>query len=322
MAEPHTDPSPRPAYWWRAVQLILLIALFVFIARAIAAEQDKLRVAASAITVNWPLVAGAGAIVLATYAALIQSWRVLMSGWGSSLSYAAAVRTWTIANLGRYIPGKVWSVGALVVLAQREGVNPVAATGAAVLGTLINIGAGFGVLAVTGSVVLDALGAGYRSLAWIGSALFVAGVVALPWVLPAILRVIAARRPSMRMPERDLPPHAIWMAAAINIASWAGYGAAFMLLSRALLPDVSGALAAFVAIWTASYLVGYLFLIAPGGIGAREGALVAAVLALGIAGAAEATILAAASRIGLIVLEVLPGLISLALAPKARRSRS
>lgn len=322
MADFDTDAAPRPAIWWRAVQLLLLLALFVFIARSMSEQQEKLRDAASAITVDWSLVAAASAIVLATYAALIQSWRVLMTGWGSSLSYSAAVRTWTIANLGRYIPGKVWSVGALVVLAQREGVSPVAATGAAVLGTLINIGAGFGVVAVTGSVVLDALGVGYRSVAWIGSALFVVGVVALPWVLPVVLRFIAARRPTLSMPERDLPHHAIWLAVAINIASWAGYGAAFMLLSRAILPDVSGALAAFVAIWTASYLVGYLFLIAPGGIGAREGALVAAFLALGLAGSAEAAILAAASRLWLIILEVLPGLVSLALAPKARRPRS
>jgi len=322
VADSPTDAAPRPALWWRAVQLFVLLALFVFIARAMGEQQDTLRVAASAITVNWSLVAAASAIVLGTYAALIQSWRVLMIGWGSTLSYPAAVRTWTIANLGRYIPGKVWSVGALVVLAQREGVSPVAATGAAVLGTVINIGAGFGVVAVTGSVVLDALGAGYRTVTWIGSALFIAGTVALPWILPVVLRFLAARRPSLRMPERDLPHHAIWLAVAINIASWVGYGAAFMLLSRALVPEMSGALAAFVAIWTASYLVGYLFLIAPGGIGAREGALIAALLALGLAGAAEAAILAAASRLWLIVLEVLPGLVCLALAPTARRPRS
>jgi len=322
VAESHTAANSRPALWWRAVQLLLLLALFAFIARAVVEQQDRLRAAASTITVNWMLVAAASTIVLATYAALIQSWRVLMTGWGSSLSYTAAVRTWTIANLGRYIPGKVWSVGALVVLAQREGVNPVAATGAAMLGTLINLGAGFGVVAVTGSVVLDALGTGYRTAAWIGSALFVVGIVALPWLLPVVLRFLAARRPAIRMPERELPHRAIWLAVGINIASWAGYGTAFMLLSRAVLPEVSGALPAFIAIWTASYLVGYLFLIAPGGIGAREGALVAAFLALGIAGSAEAAILAAASRLWLILLEVLPGLVCLALAPGARRPRS
>jgi glycosyltransferase 2 family protein len=322
MADGQASSSRKPAVWWRAMQLLLLLALFAFIARAITEQQDALRNATSALRVNWLLVAAASAIVLATYAGLIQSWRILMSGWGSSLSYTAAVRTWTIANLGRYIPGKVWSVGALVVLAQRDGVSPVAATGAAVLGTLINIGAGFGVVAVTGTVVLDALGVGYRAVAWVGSAGFVAGIIALPRMLPIILRLIAARRPSIRMPERNLPHAAIWLAVAINIASWAGYGTAFMLLSRALVPDISGALAAFVAIWTASYLVGYLFLIAPGGIGAREGALVAAFLALGIAGSAEAAILAAASRLWLIVLEVLPGLVSLALASGVRRPRS
>ncbi len=304
------------------MQTLLLLALFVFIARAVGEQQDALRKAAASLTVNWAFVAAASTIVLATYAVLIQSWRILMTGWGSSLSYGAAVRTWTIANLGRYIPGKVWSVGALVVLAQREGVNPVAATGAAMLGTLINIGAGFGVVALSGSVVLDALGPGYRTAAWIGSAAFVIGVVALPWLLPAVLRLLAARRPSLRMPERDLPHGAIWLAVAINVASWVGYGSAFMLLSHAVLPEVSGAVAAFIAIWTASYLAGYLFLVAPGGIGARETALVAALLTLGIAGSADAAILAAASRLWLIVLEVLPGLVSLALAPGARRPRS
>jgi uncharacterized membrane protein YbhN (UPF0104 family) len=134
--------------------------------------------------------------------------------------------------------------------------------------------------------------------------------------------LLATRRPSLRRPERDLPHGAIWLAVAINVASWVGYGSAFMLLSHAVLPEVRGAVAAFIAIWTASYLAGYLFLVAPGGIGARETALVAALLALGIAGSADAAILAAASRLWLIVLEVLPGLVSLALAPGARRPRS
>jgi len=314
-------PTGRP-WWWTALQLLLLGALFVFIAREVATQRAALRDAAAAIELRWHYIAAASAIVLATYAALIQSWRVLMSGWGSTISFGTAVRIWTIANLGRYIPGKVWSVGALVVLAQREGANSIAAAGAALLGTAINIGAGMGVVALSGTAVLNVLGAQYSLVAGVGSTLFVIGVLALPWLLPRLLALVASRRPGLEPPSRPLPNSAIWLSVTINVLSWVGYGAAFALLARGVLPDISGAMPTFVAIWTASYLVGYLFLVAPGGIGAREAALVGAMVALGVAVSAEAAVLAAVSRLWLIVLEVLPGLISLALAPAARKVRS
>lgn len=303
------------------LQLLLLGALFVFIASEVTTQRDALRAAAAAIELRWHYIAAASVIVLATYAALIQSWRVLMAGWGSSISFGAAVRIWTIANLGRYIPGKVWSVGALVVLAQREGANSIAAAGAALLGTAINIGAGMGVVALTGTAVLDTLGAQYGLIAGMSSVLFVIGVLSLPWMLPRLLAFAAKRRPSLEPPTRPLPSSAIWLSVTINVLSWVGYGGAFALLARGVLPDISGALPTFVAIWTASYLVGYLFLVAPGGIGARETALVGAMVALGVAVSAEAAVLAAASRLWLIVLEVLPGLLSLALAPTVRKVR-
>ncbi len=306
---------------WSALQFLLLGALLVLIAREVVTQADALRAIAASIKIRWWLILAASAIVLATYAALIQSWRLLMSGWGSSLAFWPAVRIWTIANLGRYVPGKVWSVGALVVLAQREGVSPVAATGAALLGTVINIGAGFGVVALTGASVLDALSPSYRWITWAGSMLFIAGVFALPTLLPRFVAWLSKWRPSLSPPSHELSRRAIWLAVLINCSSWIGYGAAFALLANAVFPDVGGALPTFIAIWTASYLVGYLVLIAPGGIGAREAALVGAMVALGLAVSAEATVLAAISRLWLIALEVAPGLISITFAPAVRRLR-
>ncbi len=316
------EVKPPRQIWWTALQFILLAVLLALIAREIVAQADELRATAADLTINWWLLAAASVIVLLTHAALIQSWRLLTTGWGSSLRFGAAVRIWTIANLGRYVPGKLWSVGALVVLAQREGVSPVASTGAAMIGTLLNIGAGFGVVALTGASVLDAISPSYRWIAWGGSGVFVAGVFALPYLLPRVLQWISRKRPTLSAPSQQLPNHTLWTATAINIASWFGYGLAFALLSRAVFPDIGGAIPTFVAIWTASYLVGYLALIAPGGIGFREGAMVAGFSVLGLAVSAEATVLAIVSRLWLTLLEVLPGLISLALSPAVKRVRS
>jgi hypothetical protein len=315
-------PKPPRQIWWTALQFILLATLLTFIARAVVTQADALRETAANLDINWWGVAAASSVVLLTYTALIQSWRLLVTGWGSALSFGAATRIWTIANLGRYVPGKVWSVGALVVLAQREGVSPVAATGAAMLGTLINIGAGFGVVVLCGASVLDAMSPSYRWLAWLGSGFFVVGVAALPYLLPSLVERLSRWRPQLQSPSRSLPNRTLWLAVLINVTSWLGYGLAFALLSRAVFPDIGGAIPTFVAIWTASYLVGYLVLIAPGGIGAREAALVAALVSLGLAVSAEATVLAAVSRLWLILLEVVPGLISLALTPALKRVRS
>ena len=308
--------------WWTLVQLALLAIVLLFIVAQLVEQQEQIRAAAASLEVKWGWVAASSGLVLLTYAALIQSWRLLMAGWGSTLGYGAAVRVWTIANLGRYVPGKVWSVGALVVLARREGVNPVAATGAALLGTLLNIGAGCGVIALSGDRVLDVLDPRYRVVTVVGSAGFIAGVIALPWLLPRLLKALARFRPQWEQPSRPLSPGVLWTAVAINCASWVGYGLAFLLFTRGVLPATSGALPAFVAIWTASYLVGYLTLIAPGGIGVRDAALTLALVALGLASSADAVVLVILSRLWLTALEVLPGLLSLLLAPAVRRASS
>ena len=68
---------------------------------------------------------------------------------GPALPLVTSVRLFMIANLGRYVPGKIWQIAGLAYLAKREGVPASVATGAAVLGqgvallaaTLIGLGA-------------------------------------------------------------------------------------------------------------------------------------------------------------------------------------
>ena len=65
---------------------------------------------------------------------------------------------------------------------------------------------------------------------------------------------------------------------------------------------------AALAVYTASYLIGFLAIFAPGGIGVREAALAGLLISLRLATPADAALLAAASRIWLTVVEILPGL--------------
>ncbi|WP_373058120.1 lysylphosphatidylglycerol synthase domain-containing protein [Gemmatimonas sp.] len=302
-----------------ALKFLLLLLTGVFIAWALHDQWTLMRASAREVKVEWRWIAAATVSVLAVYAMLIQSWRLLLRGWGSELAYLPALRIWTIANLGRWLPGKVWSVGALSVLAAREGVSGAAAAGAAVLGTLLNIGAGFGVVVITGAEGLDTVYPGFRTGALIATALFVAGVLALPLILPPVLRWFAVKR-GVPMADKQLTPTTLWLATAMNAASWLGYGVAFALFSRGVTPQISSDPALFIATFAASYLIGYLVIFSPGGLGFREAALAVFLVGVGAAGQGEAVILGVTSRVWLTVLEVLPGLVSLLFLPASQRA--
>lgn len=301
------------------VRITLLALTFGFIAWALTRQWADVRQAAAAFTIDWPWVLAASAVVLATYAMLIQSWRLLLAGWGGVLAYPAAVRIWTIANLGRYIPGKVWSVGALGVLAAREGVSGVAAAGAAILGTVLNLGAGIALAVILGADALERLYPGLRLIAIAATVAFAIGVIALPVLLPPLLDRFARWR-GLTLARQQLAARTLWIATALNAISWIGYGVAFALFARGVTPQVSSNPTTFIAVFSASYLIGYLVLFAPGGLGFREVALSGLLVGMGAAGQGDAAILGAASRVWLTILEVLPGMVSLVWLSPAQRA--
>ncbi len=307
--------------WLRrpVVRFSVLALAFGYIAWALADQWSEMRSTANELPVSWRWIMVATLVVLATYAALIQSWRLLLRGWGGTLPYGAAIRIWTISNLGRWIPGKIWSVGALSVLARDEGVSGTAAAGAALLGTALSIGAGFAVLVLAGARRLEAIGSGMSMAAVVFAVLFLVGVLVLPLVLPPILDR-AARWRGLPAVTSHISGGVLWLATAINVGAWVAYGVAFAAFARGVTPAVSGNPALFIAVFCASYLIGYLALFSPGGLGIREVALVALMVALGMASRGDALILSVTSRLWLTILEVLPGLVSLLFMSPARRA--
>jgi hypothetical protein len=87
-----------------------------------------------------------------------------------------------------------------------------------------------------------------------------------------------------------------------NAVAWMGYGVALWLLARGLLPHAGLGLLPATAVFTASYLAGFLALFAPGGIGVREGVFI--LMLQGPIGIGAATALAIASRLLLTVTEL------------------
>jgi hypothetical protein len=165
------------------------------------------------------------------------------------------------------------------------------------------------VLAIgTGAVVASVTGAAALERAYDGAGLVlgllvagaIIGVALLLW--PPILRQILRRVASGEPAAGELTFRGILFGVAANTLAWLGYGLAFYLFARGLLPASGLTPRLAIAVFTASYLAGFLALFAPGGIGVREGLFI--LMLQGPLGISAATALALASRVWLTIAEL------------------
>ena len=268
------------------------------------------------INADWPMLFASVVVVLVIYALLVETWRRIVINWESTrqptrFGFSTAARIWSVSNLGRYVPGKVWQIGAMATLAERAGISPVAAVGSSILNVIVNISTGFLVALVAGWKSFDALSRGYTT---VGVALFIAvmsSVLLLPIALPILLD-IARRMTGKNLAIGTVPHRAVYVAIAGNVAAWLLYGAAFQLFVRGVTGQAPGSFANYVTAWAWPYIFGYLAFFAPGGLVFREGALTLSLGVLGLATGKTALVIAGTSRLWLTLTELLPGLTFLA----------
>jgi uncharacterized membrane protein YbhN (UPF0104 family) len=295
----------------RIAQVVFVGAVLWFGGRLVAAHWTDVRALSATLTPSWGRIFWSGAIVALSYAVLIGTWRGMVNAWGSSLGVGQSARIWFVSNLGRYVPGKVWQIGAMGVMANEAGVPPAAAVGSSLVIALVNILVGFGVVAATGAESFGAIGVNPSAL-WIPLGFLGVVMASLPWTLKSLVR-FTGRVTGRPVEAPTLPAAAVWLAAAGCTSAWVLYGLAFQQLAIGVLgPAAAGDAWAYVAVFTLSYLLGFLTLVAPGGIGVREVAMGAMLTGAGLTTGAEATLLVVASRLWLTVLEIVPGVLFLA----------
>ncbi len=314
-----TDKITR--YVFRAVQAALVVAIVVFAVRALRHQWSSSSSALERVHPSWGWIAISGVIFLSTYCVLLETWREVLRIWGSRLDFVNAARIWTVSNLGRYIPGKLWQIGAMAVMAEKENVSPIAATGSSILNVVVNLVAGFVVVFVLGWPLLDLPGIpGGRALAIVFVVLGAAVLAALPRALPALIQMLG-RLTGRNFRIGPFPAMAIVVSIIGNVIAWITYGAAFATFSRGVIGTSDGPLTAYIAVYALSYLVGYLVLFVPSGFGVRELAMVALLPAAHLADPAQAAVLAVTSRLWLTVLEIAPGALFLTSDALRRRPR-
>jgi hypothetical protein len=234
------------------------------------------------------------------YLLLVGGWRALIVAWGERLSFWTGVRIWLLASLGKYVPGKLWALVGMGVLATRAGVNGGVAIGSSVVMQLLALATGGAITAgFLGATVLDDVLPGGALAAHGLAAACLAGSLVV--ISPALMGWIG-RRTGQLESVRAIRPAELLVAGLPNLIAWLGYGLALVWLLRGTLGGVELDWIRATGAFTASYLAGYLFLLAPGGLGVREGILV--LLLQDAIGPGNAVALAATSRLALTVNEL------------------
>ena len=296
----------------RVLQWIFGLAIVGFAVQSLVRNWDELR----AQPLEWNLQPGwivlSALVVWLMYALLIAAWRRMLSAWGRGLDPWSAARIWTVSSLGKYLPGKVWAVAGMAVMAQRAGIGAGPATGSAVILQVIAIGTGAAVTGLTGWSALRAAypGAATGLAVLLGTAVVAIGLILWPGFVDRALRIAAPAAEPVRPPVG-----AVVFGIVANAIAWVGYGLALWLLARGLLPRAELGLLPAIAVFTASYLAGFLALFAPGGIGVREGVFI--LMLQGPVGIGAATALAIASRL-LLTLTELGAAVPFLLFPRER----
>jgi hypothetical protein len=288
--------------------VVFVAAILWFAGKKIFAQWQAVENAELRVAPQWVWVIAASTLVLVAYALLIELWVVHLRVWGPRLPFIAAARMWFMLAFGRYVPGKVWGLVTLGVMASREGIPPEAALGSNILVTLIGLVAGATVILATGPTVIAEILR--KDLAgWVvpvAVALAIGSLLLIPAILPWMARV-AARVTGRNAVLPKLPMSSIWIVALGNAAAWVLYGVALQYFARGMLGTAGGA-SGYIAVYTASYVLGFVSFL-PAGALVREAGLMVGLPALGLATPEQAAFLAVASRVWITILEVVPGLI-------------
>lgn len=242
------------------------------------------------------VLAAAGWAALGLVAQLV-SWRALLASAGPVPSFADSADVYFRAQLGKYVPGGVWTV---VGQARFGGAHGVSRT----RGTVVALGALAVLLVVGGAVAVVGLLAGSPGAVtrwWWLLPLVALGAAAL--APPVLDRLLALGLRVLRRPGDVVEVHGgqVARSAAAALAMWVAFGLHATALVAALRPVTAADALLTTGAFALAWVVGLLVVVAPAGAGAREAALV---VALGpLLDRPDALLVALVSRVLMAVLD-------------------
>lgn len=313
-------PAGRRARLIQVTKVVFGLAVVAFAAAFIIRNWHEISDALGRASWGWVLLALViGAI--AQFAGAL-SLRYVVAGFVTPPPITETNRLFFVSQLGKYIPGSVWPVVALVEMCRRWDIPRRTAAAAGVISMVFSIVTG----AVIGiGLVLASSSGGSAARWWLVLFLPVAVLLVQPRIMNAALQRVlrlARREPiEMQLQGRTLVGAIGWQAAiwlGLGLHCWALLVALGAPPGAALLPALGGL--------PLAYTAGMVFVPAPAGAGVRE-AVLGAVLATSVGYTTHFThdsvvVVVLLSRVLLAGLDFTQAGAAIALAQVGRRRRA
>lgn len=310
VAVPRSESSVR-----RIVKIAVGVVAVTLLAVAVWSQRQEF--AESLRRLGWRDLALATLAAAGAVAATGMSWRASMASVAQEhvLPLRESGHVFFVSQIGKYIPGSVWPMLMQIELTRKHGISRT--TNAA--GMLVTMLVGLVTSAVVGigSLALvnrDALQTYWPALLALPAAL----ILLQPKVLAAVVRRLGKL---LRRDVRIDPPSArfLMIAAAWSFVAWLLFGIHAWIIASDIASGDGASLGQAAGAFALAWLVGFLVIVSPAGVGAREGVLVVAFS--GTLTTAEGLAFAVLSRVLLTVVDGLAALTGLLLKRRSHPPR-
>lgn len=240
-----------------------------------------------------PIVILAVALLCVVYVMLtLQAWRSVLRDLGHSIAFRSSVPLFGVSQLAKYVPGGVWNIVAAAELGTVHGVPRRTSVASMTVTLLISVISG----TVIGLIAFAASPPGLVSQwGWVLWIVLPLALLLLPPILNRALGVVW-RLARLQPLDSAVTVRGVGVATGWSLCGWIVAGIAVFVLAIDLgAPPTVLTLALCVGGYAIAWITGFLFVIAPAGIGVRE--VVLAVALAGVVDAAEAAVIVLILRV-------------------------
>lgn len=293
----------------RKTELAFLLLAIVFM--AVVFFDQWASISASDWDFNFPLLAISILLLIAVFIFDALGWHFILLTTGCRLPVRVSIRIWMISSIARYIPGGIWAYTGRAAMAKKHGVQLAAVSMSLYLETIL--------------LITSAVAVGFPALIMFSGydiSFFQALII---WLLLSLLLHPRALSLLKRLPSqagaamRDIKFPTFRSIAGLYlyyIVLWIVFCGTFVCFIESMYPIDSNHWLYAGSVLAISFAVGFIVVIAPGGIGVRESAIY--LLLQGILPAPACLVIAITSRLWVMTGE----LISLGVAISGAKRRN
>jgi uncharacterized membrane protein YbhN (UPF0104 family) len=204
-----------------------------------------------------------------------KTWCILMESFGFSIKLRQGFKIAYLTNLGRYLPGKIWPVFGMIYLLNRIGIKKEVAIASWGIATILGLPPAFLLASITiyayPEIISEVTGGPSPAPAML---IVFFGLLSLVLIWFPQKAIAFYNYVIIKLKKTPLE-FSISKAAAGKVYlgyffTWCLYGLAFYSFAKGISDHVDIPITAATGSFVLAYILGYLAVFSPGGLGARE----------------------------------------------------